>query len=421
MDFIFSDDQELLRDSVRRMLAARAGPKRLREIWTAPRAWTRNCGVRGGLGTSRCSWPRPRWRQSERTGPGDAVVLGEEWSGRARAFHLAKWFGLAISDTARRATALLPGSCPASARLDWCFAEADAGLGPVQVGPRRPTRSGFDRSSRDEAHVERRCGSDFSSSPRRPGGTSVQILVPADPTDDCVDRMFDRPQQPPAWSPSTGSGSGLAVLPAPTPGAGRMSQIASVLICADSVGGATYLELTVDYAKQREQFGAGSPPSRRSSTGVRTARSWKVPGQHVLRRARGARPADDAALPLRGQGFVGDGYASHRRGHPVARRDRVRLGARHASVRRRAKANEHVRLTHRIVADLAFLRTPHGRPIRTPDMDVRIPTAPDEYESFRRRSAFIAGHRPFAPGEESRLAYAGVPGRGRGAQRWMLR
>jgi alkylation response protein AidB-like acyl-CoA dehydrogenase len=265
MDFIFSDDQELFRDSVRRMLAARAGPKRLREnldsasgldaqLWRAAAdigSFSLLVGTEHGGGSL------------SDQGLVDAVVVAEEW-GRALApgpFISAQIVGHAISVAGSdEQRALLPKLVSGELLVSWCLAEAEGGWDPDRLRCQATsTEAGFEITG-TKLHVEEALAADFFLvATLADGGTVAQLLVPADAAGLTV-----RPHVSMDLSRSTASVTfdrvavpRSAVLPGS--GAGllrRLTQMACVLVCADSVGGAQrVLELTVDYAKQRTQFG----------------------------------------------------------------------------------------------------------------------------------------------------------------------
>jgi alkylation response protein AidB-like acyl-CoA dehydrogenase len=265
VNFLFDDDQELLRDSVRRLLQRDAPSAELRRLLDTDTGFNEALWRRAAeLGTLSMLVPA-EFGGGSLTGQGlvDAVLLAEEW-GRALAPgpFVSTQVALAALSTfgSSEQRALLPHFVAGERIITWCVAEAGAGWDPAlfrcTVGA---DGDGGLVLAGAKTFVEAADIADHYLVAALSDNGPIAVLIPADTAGITVEPhvSLDLGRRMSAVSFSGVPVARDAILPAADAAAlDAQLRLAAVLACADSVGGAQrVVEMTVAYVKEREQFG----------------------------------------------------------------------------------------------------------------------------------------------------------------------
>lgn len=255
MHFLLADDHELMRSSIRGLLAATARVRELADDPTGfdPVAWRRAAE----LGMLSMLVPEHLGGGSLTDQPlVDAVVLLEE-AGRALApgplvsanvvaFALSRW-------GSPEQQALLPALVAGDQIATWAVAEADWDAGSVHCVARHD--GGDLVLDGTKSYVEAAGVADHLLVTACIGEELVSVLVPASSAGISIEqhRSMDLTRRLHAVTLDGVRVPGAALVPVDHE---ALLRVAAVLTCADAVGGAdVVLEKTVRYTKEREQFG----------------------------------------------------------------------------------------------------------------------------------------------------------------------
>lgn len=264
MDFGFSDEQEMLRAATRRYLEQASPTARVREVASSELGYDPSV-VRDGaeLGWSGLALPE------ELGGAGgsivDLVVIAEELGRLVQPgpFLASTVVALSVAEygSAAQRAEVLPRMISGETCATWCFAEP-GGVWDAEGVTLEGKASGVEIELRGtKRYVQDAQVADWLLVTARVEGVLTQVLVERDtPGIDVVplstlditrrlcDVTFERARVP-ATAVLGGPGTADVAVE-------RQLQAAAVLLCAESVGGAgRLLELTVQYAKDRVQFG----------------------------------------------------------------------------------------------------------------------------------------------------------------------
>lgn len=266
MDLAFSEAQELLRATTRKFLESEAPPERTRALFEDPAGFDLDVWRRGAeLGWCAPAVPAEHGGGSVSGQPVvDLVAIAEElgrvaYSGPFLATNVVALAVAEIGSDEQRKE-VLPGIASGETVAAWCVAEAAGGWAPEDMRT-RATRDGGDVILDGSKSYVEAAGAATWLLVAAAGEGLTQVLVPADAPGITVNPLetLDLTRR---LSEVTFEGVRLpasAVLGEPGRAAGeveRQTQVAMVLLCADSVGAASrVLELSVQYAKDRVQFG----------------------------------------------------------------------------------------------------------------------------------------------------------------------
>lgn len=264
MNFLFDDEQEMLRDSLRRLLQRTTSSDDVRALLDTDTGFDATAWKRAAeLGSLSMLVPE-KLGGGSLSGQGlvDVVLIAEEW-GRALApgpFVSTQVALSAISEYGSPAQQeLLPGFVAGEQIITWCFAEEGADWDPAEIRLRATENSDGWTLDGTKLFVESaQVAGHFLVTALADSGP-VQLLVHVDAAGVSVEPhvSLDLSRRTSAVSFSDVHLGADALLPLSNAGAiDKQLQLAAVLTCADSVGGAQrVLEMTVAYAKEREQFG----------------------------------------------------------------------------------------------------------------------------------------------------------------------
>jgi alkylation response protein AidB-like acyl-CoA dehydrogenase len=267
VDLGFNDQQQMLRDTTRRFLENEAPVARARELFGDPIGFDRELWRKGAeLGWSAPAIPA-EYGGGSVSGQSviDLVAIAEEM-GRfvfSGPFLGTNVVAAAIAEfgSAEQQKEILPGIASGDSTAAWCFAEA-SGIWDADGIRTTLKRDGGDLLlDGTKMYVDGARSASWLLVTARDDDGVVQVVVPADrpgvgiipletldPTRPMCEVTFDGVRLPRSSILGDPTTAGSAVE--------RQLQIALVLLCADSVGGADrMLEMSVGYAKDREQFG----------------------------------------------------------------------------------------------------------------------------------------------------------------------
>jgi alkylation response protein AidB-like acyl-CoA dehydrogenase len=322
MNFLFDDEQELLRDSARRLLQRLVPSEELRRLIDSESGFSEQLWRRAAELGSLSMLASSEHGGGSLTDQGlvDAVLLAEEW-GRALApgpfistqvvCHALSRYGTGAQQD------LLPQIVAGELLVTWCFAEEDAQWEPADL--QCSARASGDGYVLDgvKLYVEDAQLADYFLVTARSDDALVQLLVPASTPGVSVEShasldasrrlgavTFRDVQLPPSAALALSDDAAVDA----------QLRIAAVLICADSIGGAQRcLELTVAYTKERVQFG-------RPIASFQAVKHRCADLLILLENARAAahyaalavhEQAEDAALAVSlAKAYVGDAFAT---------------------------------------------------------------------------------------------------------------
>lgn len=264
MNFLFDEDQESLRDSTRGLLEKLLPPDRIRELLDSGSGLDEPAWRRGAEQGWFSMLVRPEHGGGSLTDQGlvDALVFAEE-TGRALApgpFISTNVAGFAISQSGSPAQQeLLPRIVSGEQMVTWCLAEELAGWDAAKMRcSLRRTADGYTLDG-VKLYVESAESADFLLVVASCDGELVEVLVPATAPGITIDGhvSLDLSRRSGAVTFTEVAVPASALLPGfDAEALERQLQVAAVLSCADSVGGAErVLERTVEYTMERVQFG----------------------------------------------------------------------------------------------------------------------------------------------------------------------
>lgn len=267
MDLGFNDQQQMLRDTTRRFLSNESPVARARELFGDPIGFDRDVWRKG----AELGWCAPaiptEYGGGTVSGQSviDLVAIAEEMG---RFVFPGPFLGtnvvaaaVAGSGSDEQRKEILPGIASGDSTAAWCFAEA-SGIWDADGVRTVVKRDGGDLLlDGSKMYVDGAQSAAWLLVTGRADDSLIQVVLPADqpgvgvtpletldPTRPMGEVTFDGVRLPGSAVLGDPSSAGAAVE--------RQLQIALVLLCADSVGGADrVLEMSVGYAKDREQFG----------------------------------------------------------------------------------------------------------------------------------------------------------------------